>query len=185
MHRPYQLSGSIVGLSGTLCGECALLLSVHSNSITRISPVLPSQSRTLTLSTHRALSLGRVLLEPFHNAMLFPSAVTPPPDLFITDHMEVVPAFARDWSCVRFEKSRRRKEGARTQDAIISGVFASRTCTIKVDLADTADVVVGDIPSPSSYRIPFPDLDLHLDCLPLNSVYIRVRCSIRRLEEKA
>jgi len=92
MHRPYQLSGSTVCLSGTLCGECALLLSVHSNSIPRISPVLP------TLSAHRALSLGRVLLEPFHNAMLLPSALTPPPDLFITDHMEVVPALARDWS---------------------------------------------------------------------------------------
>ena len=47
MHRPYQLSGSTVCLSGTLCGECALLLSVHSNSIPRISPVLPSQSNRL------------------------------------------------------------------------------------------------------------------------------------------
>jgi hypothetical protein len=41
MHRPYQLSGSTVCLRGTLCGECALLLSVHSNSIPRISPISP------------------------------------------------------------------------------------------------------------------------------------------------
>jgi hypothetical protein len=77
MYRRYQLSASTVCLSGTLCGECALLLSVHSNSIPRISSVLPSQSKTLTLSAHRALSLGRVLLEPFDNAMLFPISFDP------------------------------------------------------------------------------------------------------------
>ena len=30
-------------------------------------------------------------------------------------------------------------------------------------LADTADVVVGNVPSPGRYRIPLLDLDFHLD----------------------
>lgn len=30
-------------------------------------------------------------------------------------------------------------------------------------LADTADIVVGNVPSPNSHRIPFLDSDFHLD----------------------
>jgi hypothetical protein len=80
--------------------------------------------------------------------------------------------------CVSFEESWRRKEGALTQGTIISGVFACWTCTIEVDLADAADVVVGDIPLPNSYRIPCYELDLHLDYIAINSGHIGVRCSV-------
>jgi len=48
-----------------------------------------------------------------------------------------------------------------TQTTVISWVFASRTCAIKVDLTDTANIVVRDIPSPGSHGVPFPDSDLH------------------------
>lgn len=60
-------------------------------------------------------------------------------------HMKVVSAFARE------------------QAAIISRVFARRTCTIEMHLADTADVVVGNVPSPGRYCIPLLDLDFHLE----------------------
>lgn len=61
-----------------------------------------------------------------------------------TVHMKVVTTFARK------------------QAAVVSWVFAGRTSTIKMYLADPADVVVGYVPSPCSYCIPRFDLDLHL-----------------------
>ena len=60
-----------------------------------------------------------------------------------------------------------------TQATIIPWVFASRTCAIKVYLTNSADVVVWNIPSPRSYRIPFPDLDLHRS----EFVYMSIDCS--------
>lgn len=50
-----------------------------------------------------------------------------------------------------------------TQAAIIAWVFASRTSAVEMDLADTTDVVVGDIPSPCRHRVPLLDLDLHVE----------------------
>jgi hypothetical protein len=184
MHRPYQLSGSTVCLRGTLCGECALLLSVHSNSIPRISPVLPSQSNRLL-----CLHIGHCPLEESclsHSTMQCYSHQLRPRHrtCSLLTIWKLCPHLPETGVCVSSEKSRRRKEGALTQDAIISGVFACWTCTIEVDLADAADVVVGNIPSPCSYGIPFPDLDLHLDCTSINSVYTQLRYSIRRLEKK-
>lgn len=49
-----------------------------------------------------------------------------------------------------------------TQTTVISWIFASRTCAIKVNLTDTANIVVWDIPSPGSHGVPFPDSDLHI-----------------------
>jgi len=56
------------------------------------------QFRKLTLPTHWALSLGRVLLDPFQDAML--ESFSPAPNHSIgnsrvTHHMEVVSTFAR------------------------------------------------------------------------------------------
>jgi hypothetical protein len=54
-------------------------------------------------------------------------------------------------------------EGKPTQTAVISGIFASRASAIEVYLADTTNIVVGDIPSPCSHRVPCLDSDLHVD----------------------
>lgn len=48
-----------------------------------------------------------------------------------------------------------------TETAVIAGVFAARTSAIKVDLADTADIVLGDIPPPGCDGVPSGNLDLH------------------------
>lgn len=48
------------------------------------------------------------------------------------------------------------------QTAIISWIFTSWTGAVEVYLTDSADVVVGYVPSPCCYRIPLLDLDLHL-----------------------
>jgi hypothetical protein len=50
-----------------------------------------------------------------------------------------------------------------TQAAVIAWVFACRACAIEMNLTDTADIIVGDVPSPCSYRMPLPDCDLHVD----------------------
>jgi hypothetical protein len=50
---------------------------------------------------------------------------------------------------------------AHTQAAIITWVFARRTCTIEMHLANTTDIVVWDVPSPCRDRVPLADFDLH------------------------
>jgi hypothetical protein len=52
-----------------------------------------------------------------------------------------------------------------TQTAVVARVFARRACSVKVDLADTAHVVLGYVPAPGGYRIPLLDRDLHLHSL--------------------
>lgn len=54
-----------------------------------------------------------------------------------------------------------------TQAAFVARIFASRTCAIKVDLADAADIVFREIPSPSRDGVPLFDFDLHVDCFCL------------------
>jgi len=49
----------------------------------------------------------------------------------------------------------------RKQAAVISRIFARRTGAVKVHLADAADVVLGDIPTPGGHRVPSSDLNLH------------------------
>ena len=51
---------------------------------------------------------------------------------------------------------------ALTEGAVIAGVFACWTCAVKVYLADTADIVFGDIPPPGRDGVPLLDRDLHL-----------------------
>lgn len=50
-----------------------------------------------------------------------------------------------------------------TQAAVIAWVFACRACAVEMNLTDTADIIVGDVPSPCSYRVPLPDCDLHVN----------------------
>lgn len=51
---------------------------------------------------------------------------------------------------------------ALTQGTIVAWIFACRTCAIKMDLADAADVVFGNVPPPGRDGVPLFDLDLHL-----------------------
>lgn len=50
---------------------------------------------------------------------------------------------------------------ALTETAVVTWIFAGRTGAVKVNLADTTDVVLGDIPSPSRDSVPVCDGDLH------------------------
>ena len=52
-------------------------------------------------------------------------------------------------------------EKAHTQTAIITWVFTRRTCAIEMNLADTTNIVIWDIPSPRCHGVPFLDFDLH------------------------
>ena len=49
-----------------------------------------------------------------------------------------------------------------TKGTIIAGVFTCRACPVKVDLADTADIVFGNIPPPGRDSIPLLDRDFHV-----------------------
>lgn len=48
-----------------------------------------------------------------------------------------------------------------TEAAVVAWVFAGGTRAVEIDLADTAHIIFGDVPSPGSDRIPFLNLDLH------------------------
>lgn len=48
-----------------------------------------------------------------------------------------------------------------TKTAVVAWVFASRACAVKVNLADAADVVFGDIPLPCRDGVPLLDGDFH------------------------
>lgn len=74
--------------------------------------------------------------------------------------MEVVAALARHWMWSVIETSRQ-ENGHLTKAAVIARVFACWACAVKVDLADAADVVLGDIPPPRRDGVPAGNLDLH------------------------
>lgn len=42
-----------------------------------------------------------------------------------------------------------------TQRAVITGNFASRTCSVELDATDAANLVLGHIPVPGGNGIPF------------------------------
>lgn len=48
---------------------------------------------------------------------------------------------------------------------MVSGILARRTASIEVNLTDTANVVLRQIPVPSGDRLPRPDFDFHIECL--------------------
>ena len=48
-----------------------------------------------------------------------------------------------------------------TQGAVVTRIFACRTCPVELNATDSADFVFGHIPSPRSDAVPFFDLDLH------------------------
>ena len=48
-----------------------------------------------------------------------------------------------------------------TEAAVVAGILARRTGPVEVDLADTADIVFGEIPSPRRDGVPLLDLDFH------------------------
>lgn len=105
-------------------------------------------SYILTLPTHWTLPPRRILLDPFDDAV----------------HVEIVPALSRHY---------RRGSGQQkkvcnsqhllrlTQAALIAGEFASGACPVEVHLANTADVVVGNVPPPGGYGVPLLDVDFH------------------------
>lgn len=101
--------------------------------------------------------------------MLFLSATALRVHETSTHHMEIVPAFAR---YCRNKVSNVFVDLAKelTQAAIISWVFARRTCAIEMYLADTTNIVIRNIPSPCSYRVPFDNLDLHFGVADLANV---------------
>jgi hypothetical protein len=85
------------------------------------------------------------------------------------NHVKIMPALPRHckvWSVSQCQNASPActLEGrqALTQGAIIARVFACWTCAVEVHLADTADVVFGDIPSPGRDGVPLFDPDLHL-----------------------
>lgn len=49
----------------------------------------------------------------------------------------------------------------RQEAAVVAGIFAGGTGAIKVNLADTTDIVFRKIPPPSGNGIPILDLDFH------------------------
>ena len=52
-----------------------------------------------------------------------------------------------------------------TQAALVSGISACWAGSVEMDLADAADIVFGDIPSPGRHGVPLLDRDLHgCDC---------------------
>lgn len=68
-----------------------------------------------------------------------------------------------------------------TQAARITGIFASRTRPVEVDLADATDVVLRNVPSPGSDRVPLLDGDFHGDS-PLGGVTGLIREGLERVE---
>jgi hypothetical protein len=52
------------------------------------------------------------------------------------------------------------------ESVVITWIFTSRTRPVKVDLADTTNIVFWQVPAPGSDRIPLLDGDLH-GVLPL------------------
>jgi hypothetical protein len=64
-------------------------------AISIYSPHGPGQP---TLPTHRTLPLRRILLDPLYNAMLYLISFVQPSYLELPNHMEVMSAFAGDYS---------------------------------------------------------------------------------------
>lgn len=59
------------------------------------------------------------------------------------------------------ENDVRHQSSGLTESAVIAGEFASRTSAVKLNTADTADLILRDVPVPSSDGIPFLNGDLH------------------------
>jgi hypothetical protein len=51
-----------------------------------------------------------------------------------------------------------------TKSAVVAREFASRTGSIELNAADTADFILGHVPSPGSDGMPCLDGDLHRCC---------------------
>lgn len=49
----------------------------------------------------------------------------------------------------------------RTERTIITGKFAGRTSTVKLDSTDPTDFVIGHIPTPGGDGVPLFDGDFH------------------------
>lgn len=50
----------------------------------------------------------------------------------------------------------------RTQRTVVAWKSARRAGAVEVNLADAADIIVRNIPSPGGHRCPLLDLDLHV-----------------------
>ena len=48
-----------------------------------------------------------------------------------------------------------------TDATIIAWIFACWACAVKVDLTDTTNIIVGDVPTPSRDTVPSLYFDLH------------------------
>ena len=59
------------------------------------------------------------------------------------------------------EGDKRRMAGELTEATVVSRILACWTCAIKLDLADTADVVFRQIPPPCRNGVPLFDGDFH------------------------
>ena len=79
--------------------------------------------------------------------------------------MEIVATFARNFITKTSVLSLQGGSDVvlHTQTAVIAREFTRRTSAVEVNLADAADVVLGDIPAPSGDRIPIGDLNFHFD----------------------
>ena len=85
--------------------------------------------------------------------------------------MKAVAAFSRHCTHGQLSRFIRRQEERpeRTKTAVIAWVFASRTGAVKVNLADTTDIVFRYIPAPCRDGVPICDGDLHGVCSPSTS----------------
>lgn len=134
----------------------------------------------LTLTAHGALAFGRVLFYPLEDTVLFV--------MLVNERARGEKRWKRNnipcGSCDRISQTLGTQRSAGypiieglhwrlTQAALVARIFASRACAIKVDLADAADIVFREIPSPSRDGVPLFDLDLHFESLCLS---LLVRC---------
>lgn len=100
---------------------------------------------THTLTAHRALSLCRLLLNPFHDTVLHKVSRTNALGRNgWANHVKVVATFARYYKPISHVKSLDTPGTVLvlTQAAIIAWVLARGTRAIKVNLADAANVIL-------------------------------------------
>lgn len=140
-----------------------LELSVHSNSMSKSACIVLS-----TLGIILCLHIGHC---PFEESCLIHSTIQCCSNQCCSVTMvscqltiwKLCPHLPETISIINDRSRYCTQKLIRTQTAIIPWVFTSRTGTIKVDLTDSADVVVGDVPSPCSHRVPLANLDFHLE----------------------
>lgn len=134
-----------------------------------LSPAFKTRRKIRTLSTHRALSLCRLLLNPFHDAVLHSRQchqTSSSTSRKTTNHVKTMAAFSRYYQeqlARHFIATTLREieRGILTKATVVAGILARRTRPVKVHLTDTADVVFGDIPLPCGDGIPLFDGDFH------------------------